>query len=128
MIEDDDNVRGFAVQIPVNADVEIRCEGRGEAIAQAIKRFNVPVQGEGEGILRVRVDFDATQLKVNDLLEVLVELGFAPPIEMEAGMVVLDVSVPTGMAAVTKPVAAVADVKELYPVKARGMASGACSR
>jgi len=100
------------VQVPVNEDVEIRAEGRGEVIAQVVTRYNVPAEDEGEDILKVRVDYDTTQVEVNDLVNVSVELEFAPPIEMEAGMVVLDVSVPTGFAAVTESVAAAVEGEE----------------
>jgi CD109 antigen len=43
---------------------------------------------------------------------VSVELEFNPPIEMEAGMVVLDVSVPTGFAPVTESIEQVVDGEE----------------
>jgi CD109 antigen len=100
------------VQVPVNEDVEISVAGKGEAIAQVVERFNVPAEDEGEEILKVQVDYDSTQVEVNDLVEVSVELEFAPPIEMEAGMVVLDVSVPTGFAPVAESVEAVVDGEE----------------
>jgi CD109 antigen len=100
------------VQVPVDEAVRISAEGRGEVIAQVVTRFNVPAEEEGEDILKVRVDYDTTQVEVNDLVNVSVDLEFAPPIEMEAGMVVLDVSVPTGFAAVTESVAAAVDGEE----------------
>ena len=43
---------------------------------------------------------------MNDLITVSVELAFNPPEPMEAGMVVADVSVPTGFTAVTDTIAA----------------------
>ena len=49
--------------------------------------------------------YDTTQVEVNDLVTVSVELEFNPPIPMEAGMIVLDISVPTGFEAVTESIA-----------------------
>ena len=97
------------VEVPVNEDILISVEGKGEAIAQVVKRFNLPRAEEEEEILKVSVDYDVTQVEVNDLVKVSVELEFNPPIDMEAGMVVLDVSVPTGFAPVTESIAEVVD-------------------
>ena len=94
------------IEIPINETVELNIEGEGEAIAQLVKRFNLPdVEAEGEEILRINVDYDTTEVEVNDLVEVSVELEFNPPIPMEAGMIVLDVSVPTGFTPVTESIA-----------------------
>lgn len=92
------------VEIPINEEVEINVEGKGECIAQVVKRFNLPEVEEGEDIFEISVNYDVTQVEVNDLVKVSVELGFVPPIPMEAGMVVLDVSVPTGFAPVTESI------------------------
>ena len=100
------------VEVPVNEEVMISVEGRGEAIAQVVKRFNLPEAEQGDEILKIDVDYNTTQVEVNDLVEVSVELEFAPPIPMEAGMVVLDVSVPTGFAAVRESIAEVVEKDE----------------
>ncbi len=101
------------VEVPINEQIQISVEGEGEAIAQVVKRFNLPsVEVEEEEILKVSVDYDITQVEVNDLVNVSVELEFNPPIEMEAGMVVLDVSVPTGFAPVAESIAEVVDREE----------------
>ncbi|MGB2885186.1 MAG: alpha-2-macroglobulin, partial [Dehalococcoidia bacterium] len=97
------------VEVPINGEVEISVEGRGEAIAQIVERFNLPEAEQGEEILKIEVDYNTTQVEVNDLVEVSVELEFAPPIDMEAGMVVLDVSVPTGFSPVTDSIADVVE-------------------
>jgi CD109 antigen len=97
------------VEVPINGEVEIRVEGRGEAIAQIVERFNLPEAEQGEEILKIEVDYNTTQVEVNDLVEVSVELEFAPPINMEAGMGVLDVSVPTGFSPVTDSIADVVE-------------------
>jgi CD109 antigen len=97
------------VEVPVNEEIQINVEGKGEAIAQVVKRFNLPRAEEEEEILKVSVDYDVTQVEVNDLVKIAVELEFNPPVDMEAGMVILDVSVPTGFAPVTESIAEVVD-------------------
>ncbi|MFO8009293.1 MAG: alpha-2-macroglobulin family protein [Dehalococcoidia bacterium] len=85
------------VQVPVNTRVTIDVEGEGEAIAQAVTRYNVPEAEKVEHpILSVNVDYDATEVEVNDIVGVSAEIEFNPPFEMEAGMVVVDISIPTG--------------------------------
>jgi len=152
------------VEVPVDEDIEISVEGDGEAIAQVVTRFNLPeVEEAGETIFDISVEYDTTQVEVNDLVEVSVEVEFNPPLlregeEIKAEMVVLDISVPTGFTPVTESVAAVVasgenikryevagrkvifyiedmmagdslsfsfDVKAMYPVKAKGVASHA---
>ncbi len=100
------------VEVPVDGEIEIRVEGEGEAIAQVVRRFNIPAPEKGEEILKVSVDYDATEVEVNDIVTVSVEMEFAPPVPMEAGMIVLDVSVPTGFSPVTDSIAAVVDKLE----------------
>jgi CD109 antigen len=103
------------VEVPVNGDVQISVEGKGEAVAQVVKRFNLPeIVEEEEEILKVSVDYDVTQVEVNDLVNVSVELEFNPPVEMEAGMVVLDVSIPTGFAPVVESITKVVDKEERF--------------
>ncbi len=72
-----------------------------------MRRFNVPEIPPHEEVLKVSVDYDANQVAVNDLVKVSVSLEFNPPVPMEAGMVVLDVSVPTGFAPVKETIDAV---------------------
>ncbi len=89
------------VEVPVNENVSLSVSGSGEAIAQVVKRYNLPETGEAEEILKVNVDYDVTQVEVNDLVKVSASVEFNPSEYMEAGMVVLDVSVPTGFVPVT---------------------------
>jgi len=58
------------------------------------------------------VDYDATEVEVNDIVNVSVELEFAPPVPMEAGMVVLDISVPTGFSPVMDSIAQVVEEED----------------
>jgi CD109 antigen len=100
------------IEVPINDQVEITAEGKGEAICQVVRRFNLPQAEAGEEILKLTVDYDTTEVEVNDQVTVSVELEFAPPQPMEAGMVVLDISVPTGFAPVIESIAEVADKEE----------------
>jgi CD109 antigen len=94
------------VEIPINDVVEIKTTGKGEAIAQVVKRFNLPAAGTTEeDILKIDVTYDATEVEVNDQITVSVHLSFNPPVPMEAGMTVLDISIPTGFAPVTETIA-----------------------
>jgi len=94
------------VEIPVNDVIEIKTTGKGEAIAQVVKRFNLPEAGTTEDdIIKIDVTYDATEVEVNDRITVSVHLSFNPPVPMEAGMTVLDISIPTGFAPVTETIA-----------------------
>ena len=95
------------VEVGINEEIEMKVRGKGEAVLQVVRRFNLPQPTEEKEILKVDVDYDATQVAVNDLVKVAVEVEFAPPIPMEAGMVVLDVSVPTGFEPVKESLAKV---------------------
>jgi len=97
------------IEIPVNSQIEISATGKGEAVAQVVRRFNMPAADIGESILTIDVNYDVTEVEVNDLVTVSVDLAFNPPEPMEAGMIVVDVSVPTGFAAVTDTIAAVVE-------------------
>jgi CD109 antigen len=93
------------VEVPVNDIIEIKTEGKGEAIAQVVKRFNLPEAQETEDdILKIDVSYDATEVAVNDQITVSVHLSFNPTVPMEAGMTVLDISIPTGFAPVTETI------------------------
>ncbi|MCX6003811.1 MAG: MG2 domain-containing protein [Chloroflexi bacterium] len=152
------------VEVPVNAQINMTVEGKGDAIGQVVRRFNLPdVEDTAEQMLKIGVNYDTTEVEVNDLVKVSVSLEFNPLPELniaEAGMTVLDVSVPTGFAPVTDSIVAVTQklpnikrydiagrkvifyvenmkpgekitfdfqVKALYPVKAKGVASQAYS-
>jgi len=97
------------IEVPINDRVEITTEGKGEAVAQLVRRFNLPQAETGEDILKINVDYDTTEVEVNDLVTVSVELEFNPPRQMEAGMVIVDISVPTGFTPVTESIADVAE-------------------
>ncbi|HEY94930.1 MAG TPA: alpha-2-macroglobulin [Dehalococcoidia bacterium] len=100
------------VEVPVNENINLSVSGKGEAIAQVVKRYNMPETGAAEEILKVDVNYDATQVEVNDLVKVSASVEFNPPEFMEAGMVVLDVSIPTGFVPVTDSIIEVVEDDE----------------
>ncbi len=103
------------VEVPINDEIILTASGTGDAIAQVVRRYNLPrMENEGEDILAIDVTYDTTDVEVNDLVTVSVSLSFNPPLPMEAGMIVLDVSVPTGFTPVAETVeAAVAANKNI---------------
>lgn len=97
------------IEVPANSTVSVNVVGKGQAMGQLVRRYSVPDTGAGEQqqTLKIDVKYDVTQVSVNDLVKVSVDVAFNPPEPMEAGMTVLDISVPTGFAAVSDSVAAV---------------------
>jgi CD109 antigen len=94
------------VDVAPGQPVELSAQGKGEVIGQVVSRFNVAAATEfRDQIMKVNVDYDVTEVAVNDLVNVSVSLGFNPTEPMEAGMVVVDVSVPTGFAPVPATIA-----------------------
>ena len=81
----------------------ISTEGSGEVVAQVVRRFNRPeVDLQPVSMFDIEVTYSADQIEVNDRITVTSVVRFTPPIPAEAGMVVLDVSVPTGFAPVVE--------------------------
>jgi CD109 antigen len=100
------------VQVPVNAKIDMTVTGKGDAIGQVVRRFNLPAADgtPAAQMLKIDVKYDTAEVAVNDLVKVSVSLAFNPLPELniaEAGMIVLDVSVPTGFAPVTDSIVAV---------------------
>jgi len=87
------------LEIPVNDTINISVRGKGEAIAQVVKRYNLPEADKTQDVLEIDVNYDAAEVAVNDLIDISVALSFNPPLPIEAGMTVLDISIPTGFEA-----------------------------
>lgn len=97
------------LDIPLSDNVTVEAKGRGQAVAQAVRRFNVPQPEEKEAsAFQIEVDYGTDRVEVNDTINISTTVKFTPPVPMEAGMVVLDVAVPTGFAPVQESFAAVA--------------------
>jgi CD109 antigen len=100
------------VEVPVNAQIDMTVNGKGNAIGQVVRRYNEPAADTEPAaqMLKIDVNYDTTEVEVNDLVKVSVRLEFNPLPELnisEAGMIVLDVSVPTGFEPVTDSIVAV---------------------
>jgi CD109 antigen len=68
-------------------------------VLQTVLRYNVPEAEERQlSVFKIDVQYGVEQVAVNDLITVTATIRFTPPEPMEAGMVVLDVAVPTGFA------------------------------
>jgi CD109 antigen len=89
------------VAVPVNTTIDMTVTGKGNAIGQVVRRYNIPQVDTpaNQQMLKIDVQYDTTDVAVNDMVKVNVSLAFNPPAEAavkEAGMIVVDVSVPTG--------------------------------
>ncbi len=101
------------VQVPGNAPVTARHEGRGEVVLQYVVRFNLPEpERTAPDIFDIDVTYDTSEVEVDDLITVSVDVLFDPPQDIMAGMVVLDVSVPTGFDPVRETIAALVESNE----------------
>jgi CD109 antigen len=99
------------IPLPLDTTVAMKVEGKGDAIGQVVQRYNVPATEDTPAaqMLEINVNYDTTEVSVNDLVNVSVSLTFNPLPELnisEAGMIVLDVSVPTGFQAMTDSIEA----------------------
>jgi CD109 antigen len=90
------------VEVPAGGQVQAEAQGRGQAVLQGVRRYNLPQPEETLTVFDISVDYDTTQVDVNDIVGVDVSVTFNPPELVKAGMVVLDVSVPTGFAPVSE--------------------------
>ena len=87
------------LDVPVGANLELSADGAGKVVAQVVRRFNRPeVEPQASEMFTIDVDYSAEDFEVDDLLEVAVAVQFTPTDPVSAGMVVVDVAVPTGFA------------------------------
>jgi CD109 antigen len=84
------------IEVPTGVQMRVEAEGEGQAVLQVVRRYNLPEPEEGFPVFDISIDYDTTQVDVNDIVGVDVSVTFNPPEIVKAGMVVLDVSVPTG--------------------------------
>jgi CD109 antigen len=106
------------VEVPAGVSVQIEAQGKGQAVFQAVSRYNLPQPEAEANIFDIAVDYDTTNVNVNDIVGIDVSVSFNPPEpfdpaqdrQIKAGMVVLDVSVPTGFAPVTASLDQLLDV------------------
>ena len=96
------------IDVPIGEPLRVvASKGDGEAVVQVVNRFNMPeVETHQVEAFRIDVDYSADDIEVDDRIEVSVEARFTPPMTVDAGMVVIDVAIPTGFAPVTETVEA----------------------
>ena len=85
------------VNVPVGEDIQLVAEGGGEAIVQVVHRFNRPeAEIQPVEIFTLDVDYSPDRVKVDEVISVSATAGFVPPADLDVGMVVLDIAIPTG--------------------------------
>lgn len=104
---------GFRKEVritPENADVlqiidlpgdtvalRLETRGNGQPVVQVVQRFNLPTaEVAANSAFALDVRYGAEEIATNDLLSVVATVRYTPPTPQPAGMVVLDVAVPTG--------------------------------
>ncbi len=90
------------VEVPAGMPVRLNSAGKGEAVVQGVLRYNLPAAEEAASVFDIDVAYNTDEVEVDDLVDVTVTLMFDAPEPIKAGMTVLDVSVPTGFAAVVE--------------------------
>lgn len=91
------------VDVPIGGQVNVAVRGKGQVVLQGVRRFNVPdPEQKAVSAFQIDVSYGTGRIEVNDLITLGVTVRFTPPEPMQAGMVVLDVAVPTGFAAVNE--------------------------
>jgi CD109 antigen len=68
-------------------------------VVQTVSRYNLPAaEVAAQSAFQLDVRYSADQVATNDLITITAGVRFTPPTPVLAGMVVVDVSVPTGFA------------------------------
>ena len=93
------------IEVPAGVSVEVSAKGKGEAVVQGVLRYNLPEAEKVATVFDIRVDYNTARVAVNDLIDIKASITFNPPEPIKAGMVVMDISVPTGFAAVDESLA-----------------------
>ena len=90
-----------SVDVPLGGTLVVDVTGKGQPVLQLVRRYNVAeAEAKPASAFRIDVNYNTTQVEVNDTITIEATVEFAPPTPMQAGMVVLDIAVPTGFAPV----------------------------
>ena len=94
------------IDLPSGAGVlTVETSGKGQVVLQTVRRYNVPAEDRpATPIFDLKVDYTANHIEVDDLITVAARIKYTPPEPIAAGMVVLDVAVPTGFAPETSTI------------------------
>jgi CD109 antigen len=94
------------IDIPTSDQLQVEAKGKGQVVIQSVRRYNLPTpQVKAQSAFQIDVSYGADQIEVNDLIDVKANIRYTPPEVVQAGMVVLDVAMPTGFAADTDSIA-----------------------
>ena len=110
-----------AIQVQPGVPVTLEAVGRGEAVLQGVLRYNLPAAESAPTAFDLKVDYGTAQVAVDDLITIKATIRYQPPEPVKAGMVVVDVAVPTGFAPVDETLQRLRDVAgiERYDVAGR---------
>ncbi len=98
------------IEVPAGAGIEVEARGEGQVVVQAVRRFNLPtVENVGKPVFDIDVDYGTGHVDVDDLITISADVTFNPPEFVESGMVVLDISIPTGFSPVMESVERMAE-------------------
>ncbi len=90
------------LDVPAGKQISVKAAGKGDAVLQIVKRYNLPQPPKQDAKdFQIKVDYNTSEVAVNDRVKVSVDVQFTPDQPMQAEMVVLDISVPTGFAPMT---------------------------
>ena len=85
------------LQVPLDGRVTVTSAGKGDVVLQSVLRYSVPERStQAQDVFDITVEYGTDHVEVDDLITVSASIQFNPPERIEAGMVVLDVAVPTG--------------------------------
>ena len=109
------------IQVQAGAPVTLKATGRGEVVVQGVLRYNLPAAESAPTAFDLKVDYGTAQVAVDDLITVKATIRYQPPEPVKAGMVVVDVAVPTGFAPVDETLQRLRNVAgiERYDVAGR---------
>ena len=98
------------VSVPVGEDINLVTDGAGEAVVQVVHRFNLPEEQLQPGeVFSLDVDYSPDSITVGDVISVSATVDFEPPVELDVGMVILDIALPTGFSPVLDTLDALVD-------------------
>ena len=98
------------VEVPAGGTLSIETTGTGQVMGQAVRRYNLPESGAIERpIFDLTVEYSADEIEVDDTLDITATITYTPPEMLGAGMVVLDIAIPTGFAPVESTIDALVE-------------------
>ncbi len=75
------------VALPVGGQVQVTTEGKGEAVLQAVSRYNLAQPDEASAVFDISVGYNTARVDVSDIVVVRVSVTFDPPQPVKASRV-----------------------------------------